>query len=106
MTGVQTCALPISSTARPAHGVSSPNLIESFETKLSHNASPEFEATSIASRPVQTFLTLIAFGSSAFFLGTDLGNPDVILVIGWTTALVGAVSTVDLLLRRCLAASH
>ena len=97
---------PQPSTARPAHGVSSPNLIESVETKPSHNASPEFEATPIASRPVQTFLTLIAFGSSAFFLGTDLGNPDVILVIGWTTALVGAVSTVDLLLRRCLAASH
>ena len=59
-----------------------------------------------ASRPVQTFLTLIAFGASAFFLGTDLGDPEVISVIGWTTALIGAISTVDLLLHRCFATSR
>ena len=97
---------PQPSTTRPAQAVLSPNLIEPAEARPSHNASPEFEAAPLTSRPVQTFLTLIAFGSAAFFLGTDLGNPEVVPVIGWTTALVGAVSTVDLLLRRCFATSR
>ena len=97
---------PQTATARPGHAVLSPSLIESAAVRQSHNATPEFEAAPPASRPVQTFLTLIAFGSAAFFLGTDLGNPEVIPVIGWTTALVGAVSTVDLLLRRCFATSR
>lgn len=97
---------PQSSPPWPVPAVASLNLMEAAEARLSHNASPEFEAEPIASRPVQTFLTLIAFGSAAFFLGTDLGDPDVVPVIGWTTALVGAVSTVDLLLRRCFAPSR
>ncbi len=97
---------PQPSPTRPAQAASSLNLIESEEARLSHNASSEFEAEPSSSRPVQTFLTLIAFGSAAVFLGADLGNPDVTPIIGWTTALVGAVSTVDLLIRRCFAPSR
>ena len=55
---------------------------------------------------VQTMLTLISFGTSAFFLGTDLGNPEVISLVGWATALVGAISTVDLLLHRCFSTAR
>jgi hypothetical protein len=66
----------------------------------------EFEAAPSASRPLQTFLTLVAFGISAFFLGTDRSDPEVLSAIGWTTALIGAISTVDLLLHRCLATTR
>lgn len=65
---------------------------------------PEPEPT--AFRPYQSFLTLIAFGISAVFLGTDLGHPEVTSTVGWSTALIGALSTVDLLFHRCFGASR
>lgn len=51
-------------------------------------------------RPLQTFLTLIAFTSAALLLGVGIGDPEVSTNIGWTTAILGAISTVDLLCRR------
>ncbi len=51
-------------------------------------------------RPLQTFLTLIAFTSAAFLLGIGIGDPDVSVSVGWSMAIMGAISTVDLLCRR------
>ncbi len=95
-----------SPAAKPAQAILNPLLVESVEARQSDNRSPDFETAPTASRTVQTLLTLIAFGTSAFFLGTELGNPEVTSLIGWATALVGAISTVDLLLRRCFSTSR
>ncbi len=95
-----------SAIAQPAQAVSSPVRLESAQARPSDSRSPDLETAPTTSRPVQTLLTLIAFGTSAFFLGTDLGNPEVISLIGWATALVGAISTVDLLLHRCFSTSR
>lgn len=51
-------------------------------------------------RPLQTFLTLIAFTSAAILLGIGVGDPDVSVSVGWSMAIMGAISTVDLLCRR------
>ena len=57
------------------------------------------------SRPLQTFLTLVAFSLAAFLRSGSLGD-DVNTTIGWGTAILGALSTVDLLFHRYLSASH
>ena len=97
---------PGSAITQPPQTFLSPVRLETAEARLSDNRSAEFEAPPTASRPVQTLLTLIAFGTSAFFLGTDLGSPEMTSLIGWATALVGAISTVDLLLHRCFSTSR
>ncbi len=51
-------------------------------------------------RPLQTFLTLIAFTSAAILLGIGIGDADISVTVGWSTAIMGAISTVDLLCRR------
>ena len=58
------------------------------------------ELNSHAHRPVQTFLTLIAFSLAAVLLGIGIGDSEVSAICGWTTAIIGAISTVDLLYRR------
>ncbi len=58
------------------------------------------ETAPASGRPVQTFFTLIAFGASAIFLGTEMGDPEIASAAGWAAALVGAISTADLLLHR------
>ena len=95
---------PPTSPTRPAPVVSSPSLFEFVEKGGSPKGASQFETPASPTRPVQTFLTLVAFGLAALFLGTDLGVPEVVPVIGWTTALVGAISTFDLLLHRCFPA--
>ena len=67
--------------------------------------SSEPGAASPASRPLQTLLTLVAFSLSAFLLSGSLGD-DVNTTIGWGTALLGVLSTADLLLHRYLSASR
>lgn len=57
----------------------------------------------IADRPLQTLLTLVAFGMAAMLLGWDFGAPEVSSIIGWTTALLGAISTLDMLCHRLFA---
>lgn len=52
-------------------------------------------------RPTQTSLTLAAFGLATLLLSGSLGGHAVNTTIGWGTAIIGAISTVDLLLRRC-----
>lgn len=52
------------------------------------------------SRPLQTLMTLVAFSLAAFFLSGNLGNQDAYKAIGWGAAILGAISTVDLLFRR------
>lgn len=61
------------------------------------------ELNSHAHRPVQTFMTLIAFSLAAALLGIGIGDPEVSSLCGWTTAIIGAISTVDLLYRRWFA---
>lgn len=51
-------------------------------------------------RPLQTLMTLAAFSLAAFFLSGTLGKQDAHKAIGWGTAILGAISTVDLLFRR------
>lgn len=51
-------------------------------------------------RPLQTLLTLVSFSLAAFFLSGSLGNQDTQKAIGWGAAILGAISTVDLLFRR------
>lgn len=80
--------------------------IESTKKKYPDEQSSTAEIAPNSGRPIQTFLTLIAFGAAALFLGTNLGDPAAISVIGWATALVGAISTVDLLFHRCFTASR
>lgn len=84
----------------------SPPLLAVSENSLPDNHWSEPEPEQSAFRPYQSFLTLIAFGISAVFLGTDLGNPAVTSTVGWSTALIGALSTVDLLFHRCFGASR
>ena len=57
-------------------------------------------------RPLQTLLTLVAFSLTAFLLAGSLGDRDVNTTIGWGTAILGALSTVDLLFRRWIFTSH
>lgn len=85
---------------RPDQFLTESHLIESTDKPPIACRSTTVEKLPTASRSVQTFFTLIAFGASAIFLGTDIGAPEVTSVTGWATALVGAISTVDLLLHR------
>lgn len=64
-------------------------------------ASDESEALPPASQPFQTLLTLVAFSLSSLFLSGSLGDLQASTTLGWGTAILGALSTVDLLLRRC-----
>ncbi len=57
-------------------------------------------------RPVQTLLTLVAFSLATLFLSGRFGDQEVSTTIGWATAILGALSTVDLLLRRCFSTSR
>lgn len=69
--------------------------------QISANATAESEAASQPSRPLQTLLTLGAFSLAALFLSGSLGGQEANTTLGWGTAILGALSTVDLLLRRC-----
>ncbi len=60
----------------------------------------ELEGGASQNRPIQTLVTLFVFGLSAFFLGIDLGHPEISTVIGWGAAALGVISTVDLFCRR------
>ena len=60
----------------------------------------ESEISPQTHRPLQTFLTLISFTSAAILLGIGFGDPDISITVGWSTAIMGAISTVDLLCRR------
>jgi len=95
-----------STTPRPAHAAIESIATEPAPRKCLDNRPSTAEVVPTSSRPMQTFLTLIAFGAAAFCLGFDLGDPAAISVVGWATALVGAISTVDLLFHRCVATSR
>ncbi len=64
----------------------------------------ESEALSLPTRPAQILLTLVAFSLAALFLSGSLGDHEANTIVGWATAILGALSTVDLLLRRCFSA--
>jgi hypothetical protein len=90
----------VSSTAvATPHSFDTPNTDKTEHSPDSYRTC--FRASPTSGHTAQTILTLVAFVVSAYFLGTNLGLPEVSSAIGWTTALVGAISTVDLLLRRC-----
>jgi hypothetical protein len=88
-------AEPRFTESRPMN-VAKPNMADSVQKPRSIPPvlSPQTQ------RPLQTFLTLIAFTIAAVLLGIGIGDPDVSLTIGWSTAIMGAISTVDLLCRR------
>ena len=65
------------------------------------HASAESDALTHPSQPIQTLLTLVAFSSAALFLSGSLGDLQANTTLGWGTAILGAISTADLLLRRC-----
>ena len=58
------------------------------------------------SHPKQTLMTLIAFSLAALLLSGSFGDHEANTTIGWGTALIAAISTVDLLLRRCFSSSR
>lgn len=91
---------------RPVEMASPVPRTEPVNERRSDQRWEDLEAVPNPNRSFQTFLTLIAFGVSAFFLGTDLGDSAVTAAVGWTTALVGAISTLDLVLRRCWTATR
>ena len=66
----------------------------------------EDEVPTQSSRPIQTLLTLVAFGLAALFFSGVFGNQEVHSTLGWGTAVLGVISTVDLLLRRCFLTSR
>ena len=70
--------------------------------QVPERTSAEFEAVTQPSRPLQTLLTLFAFSLAALCLSGTVGDYEANTTVGWGTAIVGALSTVDLLLRRCL----
>ncbi len=70
-----------------------------------HASDEPFSATH-PSRSLQTLLTLIAFSLAALFLSGSLGTDPAYTPLGWGTAIVGALSTVDLLFRRCFSTSR
>lgn len=74
--------------------------------QASEQGPAEANALPHTSRPVQTLLTLVAFGLAAFFLSGTLGDLEVNTTLGWATAILGALSTVDLLLRRCFSTNR
>ncbi len=65
------------------------------------HASAESDTLTHPSQPIQTLLTLVAFSSAALFLSGSLGDLQANTTLGWGTAILGAISTADLLLRRC-----
>lgn len=67
---------------------------------LAHSPA-EPDVTAHLGRPVQTLLTLVAFSLAALLLSGSLGDLAANTTLGWGTAIMGALSTVDLLLRRC-----
>lgn len=69
-------------------------------------ASSEAATATPPGRPLQTLLTLVAFGLAAFLLAGSLGDHDVNTTIGWGTAILGALSTVELLFHRWIFTSH
>lgn len=60
----------------------------------------ESQATTSPSHPVQALLTLATFSLAALFLSGSLGNHQANPTVGWGMAILGAISTVDLLVRR------
>ncbi len=66
----------------------------------------KFEQPAQPSQPKQTFMTLAAFGLAAMLLSGTFGDHEANVTIGWGTALIAAISTVDLLLRRCFSGSR
>ena len=65
-----------------------------------------FTSPSRPGQPKQTFMTLAAFGLAAMLLSGSFGDHQANTTIGWGTALIAAISTVDLLLRRCFSSSR
>lgn len=65
---------------------------------------PRHQHIELVQRPLQTLLTLIAFLLSAVLLGFGLGDQESSEVLGWGTAIIGAISTVDLLVHRWVGA--
>lgn len=74
--------------------------------QASEQVPADANSLSQSSRPVQTLLTLVAFSLAALFLSGSLGDQEVNTTLGWATAILGALSTVDLLLRRCFSSSR
>lgn len=86
----------------PAAAVSAGLKLTSPADRIGHtHTSVSTDATLPTTRPVQTLLTLIAFCSATLFLSGSFGNQEASTILGWGTATLGAISTVDLLLRRC-----
>lgn len=95
-------ATEFEATPSPASAFASPLLVASMPWSAVNDQLTATNVPSASNRPLQTLLTLLAFCVSAFFLSGTLGTHDAWNTLGWSTALVGALSTVDLLLRRCL----
>lgn len=70
------------------------------------HASDEPNSATHPGRPVQTLLTLVAFVLATLFLSGSLGDHEVNTTIAWATSILGSLSTVDLLLRRCFSANR
>ena len=92
------------SDSNPVVGLSREGLLSTAQERKSSPASlvrsidPDLNPQT--HRPLQTFLTLIAFTSAAVLLGIGIGDPEVSVSVGWSMAIMGAISTVDLLCRR------
>lgn len=92
------------SESNPVVGLSREGLLSTAQERKSSSASlvrsidPDLNPQT--HRPLQTFLTLIAFTSAAVLLGIGIGDPEVSVSVGWSMAIMGAISTVDLLCRR------
>ena len=65
-----------------------------------------FTSPSRPGQPKQTLMTLVAFGLAALLFSGSFGDHEANTTIGWGTALIGAISTVDLLLRRCFSSNR
>lgn len=94
---------PDASTTEPVAAALATSVLPTTASWIGPSPLPvEFEAPLQSSRPTQTLLTLGAFSLAALLLAGSFGDHEVNTTIGWGTAIIGAVSTVDLLIRRCL----
>lgn len=69
-------------------------------------SSSESDALVSTGRPVQTLLSLVAFGLSALLLSGSFGDREIMSTLGWGTATLGGLSTVDLVLRRWISSQR
>jgi peptidoglycan hydrolase CwlO-like protein len=86
----------------PAAAISKPDVPTPSSWINQPASGVELESPLPSGRPTQTLLTLGALSLAAFLLAGAFGAHEVNTTIGWGTAIVGAASTVDLLIRRCL----